>query len=179
MDSNQLAGILAPNDEKCHLTEVPRGTESRYLYSLEKQLDYPSISQISRQISANSINMIFVVPPSVSAVYKALQSRLIGASLGELSNDSSNIVHIIKEQYDVSVAKLFKNRDITLTKFVSLTKKISSEVKLAYKSTEGVEVTFSSACQKEGNPIKTNDCKGIKPGTEVEFDVTITVNYLW
>ena len=59
------------------------------------------MAQISRQIANNSINVIFAVPASVLSTYRDLSTRLLGATVGELTNDSSNIVALIQEQYDV------------------------------------------------------------------------------
>ena len=59
------------------------------------------MAQISRQIANNSINVIFAVPVSVLSTYRDLSTRLLGATVGELTNDSSNIVALIQEQYDV------------------------------------------------------------------------------
>ena len=59
------------------------------------------MAQISRQIANNSINVIFAVPVSVLSTYRDLSTRLLGAKVGELTNDSSNIVALIQEQYDV------------------------------------------------------------------------------
>lgn len=58
----QLAGITLPNDESCH---VFQDRDGRYHYDHYRWLDYPSMAQISRQISNNSINVIFAVPRSV------------------------------------------------------------------------------------------------------------------
>ena len=59
------------------------------------------MAQISRQIANNSINVIFAVPVSVLSTYRDLSTRLLGAKVGELTNDSSNIVALIQEQYNV------------------------------------------------------------------------------
>lgn len=60
------------------------------------------MAQISRQIASNSMNVIFAVPGSMVPTYRDLSSRLLGASVGELTNDSSNIVALVKDQYNVS-----------------------------------------------------------------------------
>jgi hypothetical protein len=63
------------------------------------------MAQISRQIANNSMNVIFAVPGSVGLTYRDLSSRLFGASVGELTNDSSNIVALVQDQYNVRILK--------------------------------------------------------------------------
>lgn len=96
----QLAGITSPNDETCHVFQDGDG---RFHYDHFRWLDYPSMAQISRQIANNSMNVIFAVPGSVGLTYRDLSSRLFGASVGELTDDSSNIVALVQDQYNVLV----------------------------------------------------------------------------
>lgn len=60
------------------------------------------MAQISRQIANNSMNVIFAVPGSMVMTYRDLSLRLLGASVGELTNDSANIVALVQDQYNVS-----------------------------------------------------------------------------
>jgi len=98
-----LAGITLPNDESCHVSQDGDG---RFHYDHFRWLDYPSMAQISRQIANNSMNVIFAVPGSVRLTYQDLSSRLFGASVGELTDDSSNIVALVQDQYDVRILNL-------------------------------------------------------------------------
>lgn len=69
-------------------------------------------------------------------------------------------------------------KKLLLLRFLSL-KKISSKVELAHRAPEGVKVKYSSTCQDiKGKINSTNECTQIKPGTEVEFAVTITVSHV-
>uniref|UniRef100_A0A0P6D6L5 Integrin beta n=1 Tax=Daphnia magna TaxID=35525 RepID=A0A0P6D6L5_9CRUS len=146
----KLAGISLPNDESCHVLQDGDG---RFYYDHFRWLDYPSMAQISRQIANNSMNVIFAVPGSMVMTYRDLSLRLLGASVGELTNDSANIVALVQDQYN----------------------KISSSVKLTHRASEYVSVSYSSSCSTNGQPINTNRCDGIKTGSTVTFDVTIIV----
>lgn len=71
-------------------------------YLQDRRQDYPSIAQIARQIVKHSINVIFAVPSSVEPIYRDLARRLPGAVIGTLKDDSSNIVELIKKEYQAS-----------------------------------------------------------------------------
>jgi len=91
----QLGGIVKPNDGECHLND--RG---EYTHSTVQ--DYPSISQVNLKVRQNVINVIFAVTAEQIHVYDRLKDNVEGASSGMLSNDSSNVVELVREQYNVS-----------------------------------------------------------------------------
>lgn len=92
----KLGGIITPNDGSCHLNNVG-------LYTHSSVQDYPSISQINLKVKQNAINVIFAVTESQISVYHRLREHIEGSSCGQLSNDSSNIVELVKSQYEVSI----------------------------------------------------------------------------
>ena len=94
----KLGGIVKPNDGSCHL-------DSKGVYTHSNELDYPSVSQINHKVKENSVNIIFAVTEEQFNVYDLLQQNVEGSSVGTLSNDSSNIVELVKAQYQVSIAK--------------------------------------------------------------------------
>lgn len=49
----------------------------------------------------NAINVIFAVTEDQYSIYKQLESHVEGATCGKLKEDSSNIVDLVKEQYEV------------------------------------------------------------------------------
>lgn len=49
----------------------------------------------------NSINMIFAVTAEQIGVYELLGKHIEGASSGILSNNSENVVELVKDQYSV------------------------------------------------------------------------------
>lgn len=86
---------MKPNDGHCHM-------DSRGMYTHSTIQDYPSISQINLKVKQNAINVIFAVTAEQSVVYERLREHVEGASAGTLSNDSSNVVELVRDQYDVS-----------------------------------------------------------------------------
>uniref|UniRef100_A0AAQ4QNN0 Integrin beta n=1 Tax=Gasterosteus aculeatus aculeatus TaxID=481459 RepID=A0AAQ4QNN0_GASAC len=86
----RLAGIVRPNDGKCHLN-------SDNMYSMSTTMDYPSLALITEKTSENNINLIFAVTNPVN------YSELIpGTTVGTLSNDSGNVIQLILKAYAVS-----------------------------------------------------------------------------
>lgn len=64
--------------------------------------DYPSISQLISVVKEKSINLIFAVTENTFGVYNELSKLIHGSTAGVLANDSSNIVDLVQENYDVS-----------------------------------------------------------------------------
>lgn len=48
------------------------------------------------------MNIIFAVTANQVPVYERLTTLLEGSSAGKLENDSSNVVDLVRNQYDVS-----------------------------------------------------------------------------
>ena len=69
--------------------------------------DYPSLSQINRAVKDNKINMIFAVTEDQFPTYDRLSAYVEGSVAGKLANDSSNVVELVKDQYNVR--KLLEN----------------------------------------------------------------------
>lgn len=141
----KLGGIVIPNDEHCHLD-----TDGYYTQSIHQ--DYPSLSQLRRQLRNNKVILIFAVTSSQLPVYTQLSHALEGAYARELASDSSNIVELIKKQYG----------------------EISSEVEIKVDNLpENVKITFKADCP--GGKKGTNLCRGLKVGTTVQFNVSVEV----
>lgn len=142
----KLGGIVEPNDGLCHLNATGDYTHS----TLQ---DYPSISQINLKVKQNAINVIFAVTAEQIGVYEKLREHIEGSTCGVLTADSSNVVDLVKEQYD----------------------KISSSVEMKDNSTSGVQVQYYSSCLGNGPAIPTNKCDGLKVGDVVNFYAEIMV----
>ncbi|CAN7942404.1 unnamed protein product, partial [Ixodes pacificus] len=116
--------------------------------------DYPSLSQIVSVVQRSKINLIFAVPEGAYDVYRQLSAFIDGSSVGKLVGDSSNIVHLVRDQYY----------------------KIRSEVVLKDNAPWFLRVNYSSNCLSgtgAKNKQKTNACGGIRVGDEVEFQVSV------
>ncbi|XP_048247229.1 integrin beta-PS-like [Haliotis cracherodii] len=141
----KLGGIVKPNDGLCHM-------DSYGVYTESSNQDYPSVSQISAKIIEKNVNIIFAVTKDQTPVYEKLATAIEGSLAGELANDSSNIVDLIRENYD----------------------KITSKVILNTQNAENVTVKFFSKCF--GDKMKeTNECEELGIGANVTFEVEITV----
>lgn len=89
----KLAGLIKPNDAQCHM-------ENRtYTHSLLQ--DYPSVAQINKVVKQNAINLIFAVTADQEYVYGNLSKRIEGSTYSKLADDSSNIVGLIEDEYNV------------------------------------------------------------------------------
>ncbi|GBP10848.1 Integrin beta-PS [Eumeta japonica] len=143
----KLGGIVQPNDGLCHLDE--NGT-----YTHSKLQDYPSISHINLKVKQHSINLIFAVTASEVERYEELSKNIEGSSCGKLSDHSSNVVDLVKDQYD----------------------KISSTVEMNSNASKAVDIKYKSACLgTEGDLMVTNKCDGLKVGDVVHFTAEITL----
>lgn len=143
----KLGGIVKPNDGICHLSEDGFYTESSYQ-------DYPSIEQINLNVKKNSINVIFAVTKSTIEIYEQLAKTIEGASVGKLEGDSSNIVTLIKEQYE----------------------QISSTVHMKHNASSAVSIKFFTRCLNDsGALVNTDKCGNIKVGDVVTFKIDLEV----
>ncbi|XP_014241511.1 integrin beta-PS isoform X2 [Cimex lectularius] len=143
----KLGGIVKPNDGQCHL-------DSRGYYTYSNEQDYPSVSQINLKVKQNAINVIFAVTSEQIGVYSRLRHHIEGSSAGVLSNDSSNVVELVKEQYD----------------------KITSSIEMKDTASSAVKVTYLSNCLDTDGPLqKTNKCDGLKVDSEVTFQALVEV----
>ncbi|CAF0798067.1 unnamed protein product [Adineta steineri] len=145
----RLAGIIEPNDGECHMTN------NEYTHS-DKQ-DYPSIGQISAKLSEKNVNIIFAVTQSQLALYQTLTELIDGAVVGELKQDSSNIVNLISQNY----------------------RKISSSIMMMVSNDlpDGLTVKFTPDCQenKRNKPECTVNVGGVL-NFEVEILATKCIN---
>lgn len=64
-----------------------------------------ALFQINMKVKQNSINLIFAVTSEQIEVYDRLKTHIEGASSGTLTSNSSNVVDLVKEQYDVSISR--------------------------------------------------------------------------
>ncbi|XP_050330333.1 integrin beta-PS-like isoform X1 [Bactrocera neohumeralis] len=142
----KLGGVIAPNDGECHLSG-----EGLYTHSVIQ--DYPSISQINHKVKQNSINVIFAVTANQHSVYEKLAQHIEGSSSAVLSEDSSNVVDLVRSEYS----------------------KISSAIEMKDNATSNVKITYHSACLNGGPEIPTAKCDGLKVGDVVNFTAQILV----
>lgn len=142
--SGKFGGATKQSDLKCSLDSSNLLTDNVN--------DYPSVSQISSKMQEKKANVIFAVTKGVSMHYKKLNSYLDGAEVGELEDDSSNIVQLISDKYYA----------------------LRSKIKFQPSNSDIAEFTFRSNCGS-GPVEQTNECKELAIGDDVEFEVTMKV----
>jgi integrin beta 1 len=139
--------VVPPNDGLCHV-------DNRGLYTHSSVQQYPSISQIDTKIKENYVKVIFAVTPSQFNVYTDLTRALTGSSSAILSNDSSNVVELVREEYS----------------------KISSSVELKDNAASPIKITYSSSCLNNWRQtIETNKCDRLRVGDVVTFTAEFVV----
>ncbi|XP_065338001.1 integrin beta-PS-like [Cloeon dipterum] len=141
----RLGGVVEPNDELCHMQN------NRYTHGLIQ--DYPSVAQISNNARKLKMNVIFAVTENVKITYEMLKEAIYNSQTAILKGDSSNVVELIKEQYD----------------------KLTQDVIMDYPKSDDFEIKMFSRC-KGGNELsETNTCFVKKKGDTITFNVQLEV----
>ncbi|NXD87110.1 ITB4 protein, partial [Halcyon senegalensis] len=91
--TNVLAGILARNDEACHLD-----THGTYVYDTKQ--DYPSVPTLVRLLGQHNIIPIFAVTNHSYSYYEKLHKYFPISEIGVLQEDSSNIVELLRTAFE-------------------------------------------------------------------------------
>ncbi|XP_060776251.1 integrin beta-7 [Neoarius graeffei] len=140
----RLAGIFKPHDGKCHLKD---GVYDGTLF------DYPSVGHLSQVLQANNIQLIFAVTKNTVPAYEALSALIPQSVVGELANDSSNVVHLISEAYGNLSSTLLLEHNVTLP---------------------GLQVSYKSHCndQASGTWQHRGECTRIR-NEKVSFTVRL------
>ncbi|XP_075399450.1 integrin beta-2 [Tenrec ecaudatus] len=143
----KLGAILTPNDGHCHLEDN--------LYKRSNEFDYPSVGQLAHKLAENNIQPIFAVTKNMVPTYEKLTEIIPKSAVGELSDDSSNVVQLIKNAYN----------------------KLSSRVVLEHSALpDTLSVTYDSFCSK-GVPQLDHfrgDCDGVQINVPITFQVKVT-----
>uniref|UniRef100_A0A665UU57 Integrin beta n=1 Tax=Echeneis naucrates TaxID=173247 RepID=A0A665UU57_ECHNA len=141
----RLAGIVQPNDGKCHLN-----SENMYSMSTTMVSDYPSLALITEKMSENNINLIFAVTNPVVPLYQNYSELIPGTTVGTLSNDSGNVIQLILKAYA----------------------KIRSKVELELQGVpEELSLSFNATCLNGELIPGLKSCSGLKIGDTVSFSV--------
>uniref|UniRef100_A0A8C3DRY9 Integrin beta n=1 Tax=Corvus moneduloides TaxID=1196302 RepID=A0A8C3DRY9_CORMO len=143
----KLGGILTPNDGKCHLEDN--------MYKRSNEFDYPSVGQLVQKLAENNIQPIFAVTSKVVDVYKKLSEMIPKSAVGELNEDSSNIIELIQVAYN----------------------NLSSRIILEHSTLlDTLDVKYVSKCNndKDSTDETRGQCDNVKINDEVTFKVKIT-----
>uniref|UniRef100_A0A452QF77 Integrin beta n=1 Tax=Ursus americanus TaxID=9643 RepID=A0A452QF77_URSAM len=134
----KLGGIFMPSDGHCHL-------DSNGLYSRSPDFDYPSVGQVAQALSSANIQPIFAVTSATLPVYQELSKLIPKSAVGELSEDSSNVVQLIVDAYN----------------------SLSSTVTLEHSPLPpGVHISYESQCgdseKREGEAGDRGQCNHVR-----------------
>uniref|UniRef100_A0A2K6EV40 Integrin beta n=1 Tax=Propithecus coquereli TaxID=379532 RepID=A0A2K6EV40_PROCO len=149
----KLGGIFMPSDGHCHL-------DSNGLYSRSPEFDYPSVGQVAQALSAANIQPIFAVTSATLPVYQELSKLIPKSAVGELSEDSSNVVQLIMDAYN----------------------SLSSTVTLEHSSLPpGLHISYRSQCggpeKREGEAEDRGQCSHVHVNQTVNFWVTLQATH--
>ncbi|XP_010120113.1 PREDICTED: integrin beta-2, partial [Chlamydotis macqueenii] len=143
----KLGAILTPNDGQCHLEDN--------MYKKSNEFDYPSVGQLVQKLAENNIQPIFAVTSKMVDVYKKLSEMIPKSAVGELNEDSSNIIELIQEAYN----------------------NLSSRIILDHSTLPDVlDVKYDSMCTKDKVALDEakGQCDNVKINDEVTFKVKVT-----
>uniref|UniRef100_A0A8C5J4I3 Integrin beta n=1 Tax=Junco hyemalis TaxID=40217 RepID=A0A8C5J4I3_JUNHY len=104
--TNVLAGILARNDEQCHL-------DSHGTYVYDTKQDYPSVPTLVRLLGQHNIIPIFAVTNHSYSYYEKLHKYFPISEIGVLQEDSSNIVELLRTAFERIRSKMDIRADFT------------------------------------------------------------------
>ncbi|XP_077775002.1 integrin beta-2 isoform X2 [Podarcis muralis] len=143
----KLGAILTPYDGKCHLEEN--------MYKRSNEYDYPSVGQLVQKLEENNIQPIFAVTSKMVDTYRKLSEMIPKSAVGELQEDSNNIIQLIQRAYDSLSSKIILDHG-PLPNFI--------------------KITYDSFCP---NQIHTKDkprgeCDNVKINDQITFQVKVT-----
>uniref|UniRef100_A0A3Q2P8X3 Integrin beta n=1 Tax=Fundulus heteroclitus TaxID=8078 RepID=A0A3Q2P8X3_FUNHE len=161
----RLAGIVQPNDGKCHLN-------SDNMYSMSTTMDYPSLALITEKMSENNINLIFAVTNPVVPLYQNYSELIPGTTVGTLSNDSGNVIQLILKAYFSVLFLLSLWKNVCLL-FPSVW--ISPFLSSLHVNLPVLQVSFSVEARARGCPKQKKKTFIIKPvGFKDSLSITVT-----
>eukprot|EP00795_Rhopilema_esculentum_P014149 gene14149-5150_t len=141
----KIGGIVTQNDGECHMNDANT-------YSKSTVMDYPSVGFLRAKLRESKIVPILAVTSRVKSLYDSLAGEWkdLGTTVGTLSSDSSNIVSLIKKNYE----------------------KISSTVRLVDSQPSDFKIEYKPI--KCSQVAGDNECKNVKINEEVVFEVSVT-----
>lgn len=141
-----VAGLIEPNDGQCHMDSNR--------YTKETEYDYPSIGRVLKVIREAEVAVILAVTKENHAFYENFRDEInkIGkAELGELSEDSGNVVDLIRDEYKKLIEHIkFQNENLP----------------------EELKLTVVSECEP-GVDTNQPSCDGVQANQSVKFKVQL------
>uniref|UniRef100_W5L0A1 Integrin beta n=1 Tax=Astyanax mexicanus TaxID=7994 RepID=W5L0A1_ASTMX len=146
----RLAGIVRPNDGKCHLNKDG-------LYETSESYDYPSIAHLSEVLAKKNIKIIFAITDDYQDTYQELSAVIPQSVVGILESDSSNVVQLISDAYNDLVSKLILEH---------------------HKAPAGLDISYSSECSDgtQSYGQKRGECRNLDFDQQINFTVTVSTS---
>ncbi|XP_058379260.1 integrin beta-2-like [Diceros bicornis minor] len=142
----KLGTSLTPNDSHCQL--------GNNTYKHGKKFDYPSVAQLAHKLAENNIQLIFAVTRRMVRTYEKFTEIIPKSAVGELSEDSSNVVQLIKDAYNKLSSRVFLDHST-----------LPDTLRVAYDS-------CSNTVSYENQP--RGDCVGVQINIPITFQVKVT-----
>ncbi|XP_031220687.1 integrin beta-2-like protein [Mastomys coucha] len=137
------------SDGHCHLEDG--------IYRSRREPDYKLVVQLASKLAENNIQPIFLVPSRMVETYEKLTTFIPKLTIGELSDDSSNVAQLIRNTYS----------------------KLSSRVVLNHSTILSIlKVTYDSYCSNRTSSTgkSRGDCNDVQINDQVTFQVNITAS---
>ncbi len=145
----KLGGLVEPNDGRCHLDE-------KGFFSKSTVMDYPSIGQVNALAQKHRASIIWAVTSDQFELYNSLTRLVEGSFAGVISEDSSNIVELVRRQYEM----------ITTTIKVRANSSAECQTKVVAHCNRGQGLSKEEEDKAVG-------CGDVELGTAVEFTLEV------
>ncbi|KAI6648467.1 Integrin beta [Oopsacas minuta] len=147
----KLAGIIEPNDGRCHLEYEGDDTFATYVESTKQ--DYPSIGHLGAKLQENNIFVIFAIGGAANQVhlYNILSRELGRSWVAKLEDRAENVLDIISDAY----------------------MSLSQNVNIELQQVPGVRITSTAQCDQVSPDGE--DCVGINLGDQAQFRIDVTL----
>ncbi|KAL3832478.1 hypothetical protein ACJMK2_024118 [Sinanodonta woodiana] len=140
----KLAGIVLPNDGKCHL-------DSNGNYAMEKVLDYPSLGQLAKVLDDYQINVFFAVDNESLPLYEDFCNMASQARAISFDDTSARKIHQAIVDY-----------------YKDLVKKVEI---VEIDKPEEMDIVIQSKCLLQ-QLEEIRECGGLEKGKSVDFEIS-------
>ncbi|CAL4063328.1 unnamed protein product, partial [Meganyctiphanes norvegica] len=148
---NKFYGTLNMIDSK---VKNAKETPYKFYFPQYKPLRYTSSFQLNQKAEENGISLIFLVTQKKMPLYRRISQIITSSSFAEIQEDSSNIVELIRTEYE----------------------KVQSKVSLKDEGTsEAISLRYFSKCKNNQLEEKKN-CDDLNKGDKVDFTIEVTLN---
>ncbi|XP_044149121.1 integrin beta-8 [Bufo gargarizans] len=144
---SKLAGIVTPNDGKCHLKDN--------VYTRASDMEHPSLGLLGEKLIDNHVYGLFAVRGSAFNWYKDLLPLLPGTIAKKLDATTSNIKNVVVEAYQA----------------------LLSETKIQVDNPmKGISVNITAICPDGSRRSGIEGCRNVQSHDKVLFNVSVTMD---